>query len=250
MDPALERQLLAAEEDHYWFRGRRRIVGDAIRALPLPAGSELLDAGCGGGRNLVELARFGDVSAIEPSPPSFEKASGRGIGRVLRASLEEMPFPDESFDLITCLDVIEHVQDDLAGLATLRRVVRPGGFLIVTVPAYRWLWSEHDRVNHHYRRYDRRSLSRVAAAAGWAPLRSTYFNSLLLPAAAAYGLLERLGVRKLSRPTAKFLTATPSWLNRALEVPLAVEAALLRAGLSIPAGLSLLTVFRAGGRGT
>lgn len=245
MDPALERQLLAAEEDHYWFRGRRRIVGDAIAALPLPPNPELLDAGCGGGRNLVELARFGAVSAIEPSPPSFEKASGRGIGRVLRAPLEEMPFADESFDLITCLDVIEHVRDDLAGLATLRRVARPGAFLVVTVPAYSWLWSEHDRVNHHYRRYDRSSLSRVAAAAGWAPVRSTYFNSLLLPAAAAYGLLERLGVRTLSRTSDKFLIATPRWIDRALGLPLAVEAALLRAGLSIPVGLSLLTVFRA-----
>jgi SAM-dependent methyltransferase len=248
VDPALERQLLAAEEDHYWFRARRRIVDDVIRALTLPSEPALLDAGCGGGRNLVDLARIGSVSAIEPSAPSYEKAQGRGIGRVLRARIEEMPFPDDSFDVVTCLDVIEHVEDDAAGLATLRRVTRSGGFLVVTVPAYDWLWSEHDRVNHHYRRYDRRSLERVATGAGWAPLRWSYFNSLLLPAAAAYRALERLGVRRLSRTSSTVLTATPRWLDRALGWPLAIEARLMRAGVRIPAGLSLLAVFQAHGR--
>jgi SAM-dependent methyltransferase len=245
VDPALERQLLAVEEDHYWFRGRRRIIDDVVRSLPLPPEPELLDAGCGGGRSLVELDRVGRVSAIEPSGPSYEKARSRGIGRVLQATLEEIPFPDRSFDLITCLDVIEHVRDDVAGLATLRRVVRPGGFLVVTVPAYGWLWSEHDRVNHHYRRYDRRSLAAAASAAGWTPLRWTYFNSLLLPLAAAYRLVERLGGGRLGGTSTKVLTSTPPWLNRALELPLAVEARLLRAGVRIPAGLSLLSVYRA-----
>jgi SAM-dependent methyltransferase len=245
VDPAYERQFLAAEEDHYWFRARRRIIDDTIRSLPLPEDPVLLDAGCGGGRSLVELARIGRVSAIEPSPVAYEKASGRGIGRVLRARMEDMPFPERSFDAITCLDVIEHVEDDASGLAALRRVARPGGFLVVTVPAYSWLWSEHDRINHHYRRYDRRSLTRVATAAGWRPLRWSYFNSLLLPAAAVYRLLERLGAKRLSRTSTKVLTSTPPVLNRALELPLVVEAALMRAGLRIPAGLSLLAVFGA-----
>jgi SAM-dependent methyltransferase len=244
MDPALERQLLAVEEEHYWFRGRRRIIDETVRSLPLPPIPALLDAGCGGGSTLVDLARIGQVSAIEPSLPSYEKARSRRIGSVLQASLEEMPFSEASFDLATCLDVIEHVRDDVAGLATLRRVVRPGGFLVVTVPAYRWLWSEHDRVNHHYRRYDWGSLSGAAEAAGWTPLRSTYFNSLLLPVAAAYRLVERLGTRRLADTSTKVLTSTPPWLNRALELPLAVEARLLSAGVRIPAGLSLLGVFR------
>jgi SAM-dependent methyltransferase len=248
VDPALERQLLVAEEHHYWFRARRRIVDDVLRALPLPPEPALLDAGCGGGRNLVELARIGSVSAIEPSAPAYEKARARNIGRVLQARIEEMPFPDRSFDVVTCLDVIEHVRDDAAGLATLRRVTRPGGFLVVTVPAYGWLWSEHDRVNHHFRRYDRRSLERVATGAGWRPVRWSYFNSLLLPAAAAYRAIERMGVRRLSRTSSRVLTATPRWLDRVLGWPLAVEARLMRAGIRIPAGLSLLAVFEAPGR--
>jgi SAM-dependent methyltransferase len=248
VDPALERQLLAAEEDHYWFRARRRIVDDVLRSLPLPSRPELLDAGCGGGRNLVEFARIGRVSAIEPSEPAYEKALARGVGRVVRARIEEMPFAEGSFDVVTCLDVIEHVRDDAAGLATLRRVTRPGGFLVVTVPAYSWLWSEHDRVNHHYRRYNRRSLARVATGAGWRLRRWSYFNSLLLPAAAAYRAIERLGIRRLSRTSARVLTATPARLDRALGPPLAVEARLMRAGVRIPAGLSLLAVFEAPGR--
>jgi SAM-dependent methyltransferase len=245
MDPAYERQLLAAEEDHYWFRVRRRIVTDVVESLPLPAAPRLLDAGTGGGRTLLDLARFGAVTGLEPSPAAHAKAEGRGAGPVELAPVERMPFEPGSFDLVTCLDVIEHVEDDVAGFAGLRRVCSEGAFMIVTVPAYSWLWSEHDRMNHHHRRYDRHSLVAAAAGAGWRALRVTYFNSLLLPAAAGYRLLERAGVRRLSRTSTKVLTDTPSWLNRALELPLLVEAALLRKGATIPAGLSLLAVFRA-----
>jgi SAM-dependent methyltransferase len=245
MDPAYERELLAAEEDHYWFRVRRRIIKNVVESLPLPPEPRLLDAGTGGGRTLVDLAGFGPVTGLEPSAAAHAKAEGRGVGTVELAPLEGMPFEAGSFDLVTCLDVIEHVSDDVAGFAGLRRVSSEGAFMIVTVPAYSWLWSEHDRVNHHHRRYDRDSLVAAAAAGGWRPLRVTYFNSLLLPAAAAYRLLERAGVRRLSRTSTKVLTDTPAWLNRALELPLLVEAALLRRGATIPAGLSLLAVFRA-----
>lgn len=247
MDPRLERQLLAAEEEHYWFRGRRRILDDLLRELPLGDRPALLDAGCGGGRTLVDLARLGEATGLEPSAPSFEKASARGVARVVKATLEEMPFADASFDVVTCLDVIEHVRDDTAAFQALRRVTRPGGYLVVMVPAYSWLWSEHDRVNHHFRRYDERSLLSVAATAGWRPLRSTYFNSLLLPAAAAYRLLERSGVTRLRRTSTKVLTFTPRWLSRLLERPFDAEARWLRKGHRIPAGLSLLAVLQAPG---
>ena len=92
MDPAHERRLLAAEEDHYWFRARRRIVTDLIESLPLPPAPALLDAGTGGGRTLVELARFGAATGLEPSAPSLERARRRGVGTVVQAPLESMPF--------------------------------------------------------------------------------------------------------------------------------------------------------------
>ena len=147
---------LAVDEHHWWYRGRRRVIRAELDRLPLPAGAHVLDAGCGSGRTLVELVRYGgEVSGIELDTDAAELARRRGLGEVQVGRLEELPWDDATFDLITCLDVIEHVPDDVAALVELRRVARPGGWLLVTVPAYQALWSHHDEANHHYRRYSR-----------------------------------------------------------------------------------------------
>jgi SAM-dependent methyltransferase len=154
----------------------------------------------------------------------------------------ELPFEDDSFDLAASLDVIEHLEDDLGALRELRRVVAPGGALLITVPAYPWLWSGHDEVNHHHRRYTRRSLRRVAEQAGWKQVRTTYFNSLLLPVAILLRVLDRLS-RKTTESSLD-LWVPPQPMNWLLERPLALEAQLIARGGRIPAGLSLLAVFR------
>lgn len=238
MDPRYESQTLAVEDHHWWYRGRRRIVADAVARLALPAGARILDAGCGSGRNLELLTAFGAVTGLEPSGASLEVARGRGVGRVVAGSIEAMPFDDGSFDVATSLDVIEHT-DDAAALAELRRVVRPGGVLLVTVPTYPALWGPHDVVNRHRRRYTRSSLLEAAAAAGWAPVSTTHFNALLLAPAAALRLLSRRG------PSAdgSDFERTPQGLNAVLEQVLLAEAAFLRTGRRIPFGLSLMGVF-------
>ena len=241
MDPSLERSLLEEEETHYWFRARRRILGDLIQTLPMPPDPRILDVGCGGGRFLEDLARIGQVAAIEPLPLSYATASARGAADVRQAGIEAIPFERGSFDLVTCLDVIEHVADDVAGFRAMREVARPGAHLIVTVPAYNWLWSDHDRKNHHFRRYNRRSLLASAQAGGWTPGRWTYFNALLLPPAIAVRSIERTRKRRVADE--RVLVKTPPLVNRLLLQPLKGEAALLRAGARIPAGLSLLAVF-------
>jgi SAM-dependent methyltransferase len=143
---------------------------------------------------------------------------------------------------VTCLDVIEHTPDDRATLMELRRVTRPGGFLLVTVPAYQALWSYHDEANHHYRRYGRRMLRMTALSAGWNVERMTSFNSLLLPPAAAVRLMQRR--RRAGNGQSTDLEVGAAWLNDALERPLALEASWLRRGHTLPAGLSLLAVLR------
>lgn len=231
--------ILDYEERHWWYRGRLRIVLREVERLAIPPGARILDAGCGSGRVLDELARFGRVSGVDLSSDAVAAASARGHARVSRAPIEELPFPDSSFHLVTCLDVIEHIRDDRRALRELFRVTRPGGHLVVTVPAYQALWSAHDERNEHQRRYRRGSLRAVAASAGWQLVRDTHFNSLLLAPAAAVRLAGRVrDVRRRSE-----LALTPQWLTPVLELPLRLEAAYLGRGGSLPAGLSVAAVF-------
>ena len=203
----------------------------------------ILDAGCGSGRTLVELAGYGgEVSGIELNDDAAELARRRGLGDVHVGRLEELPWDDGVFDLITCLDVIEHVPDDVTALVELRRVASPGGWLLVTVPAYQALWSRHDEANHHFRRYSRSMLRAAARSAGWQIERVSSFNSLLLAPAAAVRLAQRrMGARN---GESNDLDLGPAWLNDVLERPLALEASWLARGRTLPLGLSLLAVLR------
>jgi SAM-dependent methyltransferase len=245
MDRDYELQTHQAEDRHWWYRGRRTVLERAIAGLDLPAGGEpirILDAGCGSGRNMIELARHGTVTGVELSQTSVDLARARNSGEVIAGSVLDMPFADDSFELAVSLDVIEHLEDDLGALRELRRTVVPGGALLVTVPAYQWLWSGHDEINHHHRRYTRRSLKAVAEQAGWRQQRTTYFNSLLLPVAILLRILDRVN----TKPTESSLDlwVPPEPLNRLLELPLTLEAGMIARGGRIPAGLSLLSVFR------
>jgi SAM-dependent methyltransferase len=190
---------------------------------------------------MVEFARHGTVTGIELSHTSVCLARERGAGEVVEGSVLDMPFEADAFDMAASLDVIEHLEDDLQALRELRRVVAPGGKLLITVPAYQWLWSGHDEINHHHRRYTRRSLQLVGEQAGWQQVRTTYFNSLLLPAAILLRVLDRFS-RKTTESSLD-LWVPPAPLNWLLERPLGLEAALIGRGGRIPAGLSLLAVF-------
>ena len=245
MDERLMNAMLELDDRHWWYRGRRRIIRAELDRLPLRAGASVLDAGCGSGRTLEELAPYGEVYGIELDPGAADVARARGRGEVQIGRLEELPWEDGRFDLITCLDVIEHTPDDRVTLRELRRVCRPGGFLLVTVPAYQGLWSTHDVANHHYRRYSRPRLRASARDAGWRVLRMTSFNGLLLAPAAAVRLAERRRLRDPDpdRDYKPDLMLGPEWLNSLLEQPLRLEARWLASGRTMPAGLSLLAVF-------
>ncbi|HEY2718589.1 MAG TPA: methyltransferase domain-containing protein, partial [Solirubrobacteraceae bacterium] len=225
MDRDYELQTHQAEDRHWWYRGRRNVLERVIADLHLPARARILDAGCGSGRNMVELARHGTVTGVELSEASVRLARERGAGEVVEGSVLEMPFEADSFEMAASLDVIEHLEDDLAALRELRRVVAPGGSLLVTVPAYQWLWSGHDEINHHFRRYTRRSLQRAGEEAGWQQVRTTYFNSLLLPAAILLRVLDRFS-RKTTESSLD-LWVPPEPMNWLLERPLQLEATLI-----------------------
>jgi SAM-dependent methyltransferase len=239
VQPAEYEAMLALDERHWWYRGRRAVLQAVLGRLPIPAGARILDAGCGSGRTLDDLARFGTAVGTELNPVGVGAARGRGHD-VAQAAVEDIPHPDRSFDLVTCLDVLEHTDDDVMALAELSRVTKPGGHLVVTVPAHPRLWSRHDEVNGHRRRYTFVALDTAAGEGGWDVVRRTGFNvAYLLPAA-----LVRIRRRRAEEASNSELQLTPPVLDAALAKPLQVEAALIRRGIDLPPGLSLLAVLR------
>lgn len=236
--------LVGYDDHHWWYSGRRKVLHAVLSRLDLPGDADVLDAGCGTGRTMDDLRRYGRVRGFDLNAQGVEHARGRGHTEVAVARVEEIPHPDASFDLVTCLDVIEHTPDDVASLRELRRVVRPGGWLVATVPAYQLLWSSHDEANHHYRRYRRSQLRRAGVAAGWEPVAWTYFNSVLFLPGAAVRVGERLR-RPHKRRGRSNVALTPRALDPVLEWPMRFEAFLIRRGLPLPVGMSLLMAFRA-----
>ena len=239
MEDWLYRRLYELEDGHWWFRGRRAVIWALLQRAGLPQRARLLDAGCGTGRNLVELGFLGPSAGVDTSPEAVAFCRERGLGGVQKAELDALPFADASFDLIVATDVIEHIDDDVAVLRELRRVAAPGAQLLITTPAYGWLWSAHDDEHQHKRRYTRGQLVKRIRAAGWRIEIATYFNTLLLGPIALARVLPR------SKEQNDY-DRTPRLLNGALSVPMRLEAGLVRRGVRLPAGVSIGVVCRAG----
>jgi SAM-dependent methyltransferase len=227
------------EDRHWWFRGRRAVIGAFLHRAGVEPPRRVLDAGCGTGRNLQDYRRLGQTSGIEPDASAVEFCHRRGLGEVVQAGVEALPFEDGSFDIVFATDVLEHVDDDAGALRELARVSQPGGLLVATVPAHMWLWSQSDVSLQHRRRYSRGELLDRAARAGWEPVLSTYFNSALLAPIALARALRRK--REAERPE---LELTPEWLDRLVVLPMLAEAALIRRGATLPTGVSVGAVWR------
>jgi SAM-dependent methyltransferase len=216
-DPARLARIRELEGWHFWFAGRRELVRGLLARHLGPAPQRILDVGCGTGRLAGELLAAGHrVTAVDRLPEALAaaRAGTRGVG-LLRADAGRLPLRAGAFDAVTLLDVLEHV-DDAAALAELRRVVRPGGLLVLTVPAAPWLWSHRDRAAGHLRRYTRTSLRAALAAGGFAPLELGPYQCALFPVLAASRLFGRRGPRLRDaeeRPPA-LLNAALAWVNR------------------------------------
>jgi SAM-dependent methyltransferase len=226
------------EDRHWWFRSRRRVIWALVARSGVGSSPRILDAGCGTGRNLMEFAQLGPAEGVDLSPQAVSFCQRRGLDGVRQAAIEQLPFEDGRFDLMFATDVIEHLADDGPALTELRRVAAPGGRLIITVPAYNWLWSQHDASWHHFRRYTRPRLRERVRANGWEPAMATYFYSSLLPPVAVVRTLQRL--RSDGNGNGKSdLHLSPSALDPLLEFPVRGEAELIKRGVSFPAGVSL-----------
>ena len=241
MKAELYAQMRELEDRHWWFTGRRRIVAEVIRRMPLPADARILDAGCGTGGNLPMLARFGELTGAEFDAEAARLARRRGVCEVVRAGLPDaMPFSPAQFDLVTLLDVLEHIDDDAASLRTLGGLLAPGGHLLLTVPAFPFLWGPHDEAHHHRRRYRAAGLRAVIEQAGLKVQWLSHYNSALFPAVAAVRLLHRL---LPEGPVGDELALPPAPVNRLLEGLFAAERHLL-GRVRLPVGVSLIAVAR------
>ncbi|WP_174297674.1 class I SAM-dependent methyltransferase [Sphingomonas bacterium] len=198
MDRIVYDRMAAHDSTHWWYRARRDILADYLtRYAALPADARILEIGCGTGHNLPMLARFGRVEAIEIDPAA-RAIAGERLGRpVGDAPLPDLPGIERgAYDLIAVLDVVEHIADDVAALAAMRECLAPGGKVLIAVPAHAWMWSAHDVVNHHHRRYSKRTLAAAIRGAGLNPRKLGYFNSLLFPLAAAARIAGKLTGRE------------------------------------------------------
>lgn len=238
MDPLLYEQHFRLEGHHWWFVGRRQLVLQELARHGVGQSLPILDVGCGTGGMLVHLERFGPSVGVDPAPEAADGCRQRGVPFVLGG--HPLPFRDGTFGTATALDVIEHVPDDVALLREIRRVLRPGGLLAVTVPAYRFLWSRHDELNHHKRRYRRRELRAVMAEAGFEICKLSYYNTLLFPAAVARKALMRFG---RNDGPASHLEEVPGPLNTVLRTILVGESPLVQRW-DMPFGASLICVAR------
>ena len=239
MDRSAYAGMSAIENRHWWFVARRTLIRKIISAVPLPAKPRILEAGCGTGGNLAMLAEHGELSAFEYDAEAREMAAAKGVCPVVPGCLpDQIATGDSPFDLIAMLDVLEHIDDDVGSLKALGAKLADDGRLLVTVPALPFLWSSHDELHHHKRRYTRSSLSSVAKAAGLEIERVGYFNSLLFPLAA----LQR-GWAKLSGHGSGVDTVPSAPVNRALNMVFAAERYVVGWG-HFPIGLSLFAVLR------
>lgn len=241
MDRSVYERFWELEQAHFWRVGRRRFLLELIEQHVPPAAQtrRLLDVGGACSILSQELARFGEVTMVEPDEPTAAFAKEQ-FGLDVRVGRLPDQLPVEGlFDVITLFDVIEHVDDDLAALRAVRELLRPGGLLVVTVPALMMLWSDHDVANHHFRRYEKQQLSSVLERAGFSIERLTYFTSLLFPLVALQRLAGRL---RPSKEKPEYDVKVPSApVNQALLGAMTVERNLMRR-FDMPIGSSLVAV--------
>jgi len=238
MERVVYQQMAELDDRHWWYRARRRIIADLIRrAARPPADAQVLEIGCGTGHNLAMLAGFGHVEGLELDAEAraiSEKRLGR---KVMSSPLPELSeVPDRHYDLIGAFDVIEHIEDDRAALASIAAKLKPGGRFVMTVPAHQWMWSAHDAVNHHKRRYSKAGLKALISGSPMKLDKVGYFNSLLFPLAVAQRAASKLRGREDAD-----VKLPPAPLNVALEKIFEAERYLV-GRLPLPPGLSLFAV--------
>ena len=235
--------MFRVEQAHWWYTGRRKILAGFVEEICRQVTDRrprILDVGCGTGANLLMLSEYGEAEGVDISEDALAFCRERGLDKVRLGAGEKLPYEDGTFDLVTALDVVEHMDDDLAGLREMRRVLRPGGRVLLFVPTFMFLWGLQDDVSNHRRRYRLPELRRVLEQAGFEIERTTYANiTFFLPILVVRQLMRLTGLKADSENDIN-VTA----LNGVLGSVFGAESWLLRF-MNLPFGVSGLCVARA-----
>jgi len=240
-----QRDYHDAERSHWWSVGRRDMLLRLLHRHDIGGGARVLDVGCSSGRLVAALEAEGvEAHGVDVSAEAVEACLADGLKRVRRRPADDIDAPDGFFDAVIASDVLEHLDDDVAALREWHRVLRPGGRLFVFVPAHMMLWSEHDELNHHRRRYSRLRLGDAfAAVPGLRVERMSGWNGLLLPPVAAVRTLQRAWSQNGHEAPAHDFKPPNSLVNRALSALIRAENRWLTQRDS-PTGVSLFAVAR------
>jgi SAM-dependent methyltransferase len=240
MERAVFERMAELDQDHWWFLARRRILKRLIeRLVRPPKRAKVLEVGCGTGHNLAMLKSFGSLEASELDRCARALANKRLPGKVKNAKLPDLSmFKRNGYDLIALLDVLEHVPDDLASLRAIHMRLKPGGALLLTVPANPWMWSAHDAAHHHFRRYTKKQLEELFLRSGLEIQLLSHFNTLLFPLVAAARV-----VGKITRRQSADDKLPSGSVNSILNAVFGLEASLI-GRLPMPFGVSLVAVVR------
>lgn len=236
-------EMYKLESFYWWFVARRDLLEWFVKGIThdFKRRPAMLDVGCGTGINFSVLSRYGDTFSSDASEEALDFSKSRGIDGLVRSDLESLPFEASTFDVVTALDVLEHVDNDLGAMDELLRVTRDGGVLVITVPAYGFLWSEHDEALHHRRRYTAPELRNKLTNAGFEIERTTYYITLLFFPILIMRFAQSLSKKSIHAKTSHIIL--PKWLNSLLIGILALERVLLR-WVSFPFGVSIVCLAR------
>lgn len=236
-------EMARVEDTHWWFKGRRSLIRHVLKKAGLAPQAVILDAGSGTGGNLALLSEFGRLHAVEMEDTARAMANARGIVQVEAGHLPDaIPFGTQAFDLAVMFDVLEHVEQDYDTLVALHKRLAPGGKLLLTVPAFEFLWSEHDVIHHHKRRYSLAPLIRLVERAGYKVKFASYINFWLFPLIACVRVLDRLTAGKLmgkKHGANAELRVPPAPVNSLLEAVFASERGLMDI-MRLPFGVSII----------
>ena len=241
MDDKYYEKYFYLEREHWWFKARNLILETHIGSLLKDKNIKILNVGAGTGHTSIMLSKFGDVKSIEYNEKCCEIVSKKTNLKIEQGDIRNLNYDSNTFDLVTAFDVIEHIDDDVKAIEEIYRVTRKNGLIITSVPAFNFLWSDHDEINHHYRRYTKKSFNSLSENLKLEQIYCSYFNFFLFPLIFAVRIFSRIKKKKMIK--SDFENYNRSSFDKILFKIFSIETFFIKNKINLPFGVSLLTSY-------